>query len=286
MEYATSNGTANAGDDYTAATGTLTIAAGDTTGTVTVAILQDTIGEADETFTVTLTNPSAATVSDGDGTGTIADPPPTVGTPGGTTPLTVRVDDARVREGADAQAEFVVRLSGAAPNPITIDYSTSNGTAIAGSDYTETRGTVTIAAGDTEASIFVPIVDDDDAEPDETFTLALSNPTGAAIERGDAVGTILDNRRNDGAAHHDHRGHHRHGGRRRPGRVRRPPQRPGDESDHDRLLDFGTAPPSPAATTRRPAAPSRSPPATPRRRSSYRSSTTTLPSRARPSPLP
>ena len=56
VNYATSNGTANAGNDYTSTTGTLTIAAGETSGTIDISILADSVSEEDETFNVTLTS--------------------------------------------------------------------------------------------------------------------------------------------------------------------------------------------------------------------------------------
>lgn len=71
VHYATSNGTATAGSDYTATSGDLTIPAGQTTGHFTVPVLSDTVVESDETLTVTLTPVSNGTVADGSGTGTI-----------------------------------------------------------------------------------------------------------------------------------------------------------------------------------------------------------------------
>jgi hypothetical protein len=83
VDYATSNGTATAGSDYTSASGTLNFAAGETTKTFTVAVAGDTTPEADETFTVTLSAASKATISTATATGTILDDdsdstPPTV----------------------------------------------------------------------------------------------------------------------------------------------------------------------------------------------------------------
>ena len=72
MDWAVDEGTATAGDDYTDGSGTLIFAAGDTTKTVTVATLPDTVPEGDETFTVTLSNASNAAIGDADATGTIA----------------------------------------------------------------------------------------------------------------------------------------------------------------------------------------------------------------------
>ena len=76
VDYATADGTATAGEDYTTASGTLTFNAGDTAKTVVVTVLDDTVDEGKETFTLKLSKPSGATVSDGEATATIANSDP------------------------------------------------------------------------------------------------------------------------------------------------------------------------------------------------------------------
>ena len=76
VDYATANGTASSGSDYTAASGSITFAAGETSRTITVAIIDDSTEEDDETLTLTLSNPSGAEISDGEATGTITDSEP------------------------------------------------------------------------------------------------------------------------------------------------------------------------------------------------------------------
>ena len=71
VNYATSDGTATAGSDYTATSGTLTFAALETTKTVSVPVLDDVHDEGSETLTFTLSNPSGARIADGEATGTI-----------------------------------------------------------------------------------------------------------------------------------------------------------------------------------------------------------------------
>jgi hypothetical protein len=71
VEYATADGTAQAGGDYTATSGTLTIPVGDTIATVSVPITDDALYEGDETFSLNLSNATNATISDSEGTGTI-----------------------------------------------------------------------------------------------------------------------------------------------------------------------------------------------------------------------
>ena len=89
VAYATSAGTASAGLDYTSISSTLTIPAGQMTGTVSVPILDDTLDEPDEMFTVTLSSPTNATISDNLGTGTITD---------NADPPTLRINDVTVAE--------------------------------------------------------------------------------------------------------------------------------------------------------------------------------------------
>ena len=191
VNYRTMNVTALAGSDYTETSGTLTIDAGETTGTITVEVLDDGVVEGeDEMFTVTLSAPSGATIVDGEGVGTITDddavePPP--GQP------TLEIDDVTVSEDG-GPAEFMVTLSEASAQEVTVNYRTMNVTALAGSDYTEASGTLTIDAGETTGTIAVEVLDDGVVEgEDETFTVTLSGAVNATIVDGEGVGTIEDN---------------------------------------------------------------------------------------------
>ena len=100
---------------------------------------------------------------------------------------TLAVVDARVHEAADATLDFAVSLSRAASGTVTVDYATSDGSATAGADYTAASGTLTFAAGETEKTVSVPVLDDSIDEGEETFTLRLSNATGAHIADGGSV---------------------------------------------------------------------------------------------------
>ena len=84
-------------------------------------------------------------------------------------------------------------LSQAASGPVTVNYSTANGTATAGSDYTARSGTVTFAAGETTKTVTVPITGDGAVEGNETFTISLAGASGATIADGAATGTIVNN---------------------------------------------------------------------------------------------
>ena len=105
-------------------------------------------------------------------------------------PPGLAVADAEVEEAADATLAFAVTLSRAPSGTVTADYATSDGTATAGSDYTATSGTLSFAAGETEKTVSVPVLDDGHDEGSETLTLTLSNPSGAYLEDGTATGTI------------------------------------------------------------------------------------------------
>ena len=102
------------------------------------------------------------------------------------------VADASVTEAADATVDFNVTMSRVASSNVTVDYATSDGAATAGSDYTSTSGTLTFAAGQTEKTVSVPVLDDALNEGEETFTLTLSNVSGghAYLSDASATGTI------------------------------------------------------------------------------------------------
>ena len=185
VDYATADGTANAGADYTATSGTLTFAPGEAAMTIRVPTLEDTTQEQTETFTVALISPSGATLQDGVATGAITDDD------GPVTPLpTLSIADATVEEGE--QAQFTVTLSRTATGTVTVDYATADGTANAGADYTATSGTLTFAPGEAAMTIRVPTLEDTTQEQTETFTVTLSAPAGATLQDGTATGTITD----------------------------------------------------------------------------------------------
>lgn len=188
VAYATSNGTASAGSDYTALSGTLAFAAGETSKEVRVQVSGDTAVEANETLTLALSSPSGATIADGTAIGTIANDDIAPPLPA------LSVADATVSEGNSGAKDlaFTVSLSAAATGPVTVAYVANNGTATAGSDFTATSGTLTFAAGETSKVVHVQVSGDTAVEGDETLTLTLSSPSGAAIGDGTAIGTITN----------------------------------------------------------------------------------------------
>jgi hypothetical protein len=103
------------------------------------------------------------------------------------------VGDAAAVEGASgASMTFTIALSEPAVDPVTVDFSTSNGTAVAGSDYVAASGSVTFAPSETSQQVTIDTLNDGVGEGTQRFYLNLSNPTGAVIVGGQGVGTIYD----------------------------------------------------------------------------------------------
>ena len=172
--------------DYTASTGTATIAEGTNTAVIPVQIVGDTLSEGNETFTVKLSNPSAGnTIGDDTATGTIVDDDPVP---------SLRVNDVSVAEGntGSRNATFTVTQSSVAGRDVTVHYATSDNSAKAPADYTPVSGTLTIPAGSTSRTVTVPVRGDTIDENNETFNLNLSGASGASIADSRGVGTIRD----------------------------------------------------------------------------------------------
>lgn len=188
VAYSTVDGTATAGSDYVAASGTLSFAPGETSKTLQVTIKGDMAVEGNETFTVRLANATGATLVDGSATGTLTNDDAAPALPA------LSVADVAMREGDSGTAElmFVVTLDKAATGPVTVNYATANGTASAGSDYAALTGTLTFAAGETSKMVHVVVNGDATVEANETLTLTLSGATGATIADATAVGQITD----------------------------------------------------------------------------------------------
>ncbi|CAN5580159.1 hypothetical protein BH10ACI3_BH10ACI3_20670 [soil metagenome] len=186
VRYQTANGTATAGTDYTATGDILTFAPGETSKTVNVAVIGDTINEPAEYFTLQLINPTGAQTVIPRGRANITDDD---------APSSVVVSDVSVTEGnsGTTNATFNVMLSGLSGNTVTVNYATSNGTATAPADYTATSGIVTFAPGEVSKLVTVAVVGDTLVEPNETFNLNLSGATNATITDALGIGTITDN---------------------------------------------------------------------------------------------
>jgi Ca2+-binding RTX toxin-like protein len=112
-----------------------------------------------------------------------------------TDPLpTLAINDVTITEGNSGtkNATFTVTRTGTATSQITVDYTTANGTATAGSDYKAKSGTLTLATNETSKNITVAIIGDTTLETNETFFVNLSNAVGATIADNQGQGTITN----------------------------------------------------------------------------------------------
>ena len=188
VDYATGNGTAVAGSDYVAKSGTLVFAPGETVKTVVVNITDDATAEGVERFNLVLSNASGATIVDGLGVAEI-------GTSDATAvalPL-ISVADGVVGEG-DGYVDLVVRLSAPGQNVVTVNYTTDFGSATAtGYDYETANGTLTFAIGETTKIVRVELSEDTTAEQLEHFRLNLSAVHNATLAKATAMVSIVNN---------------------------------------------------------------------------------------------
>src|SRR6185295_12005552 len=179
VDYATADGSATAGVDYTAAAGRLTFAAGETLKTFTVPIIDDTLGEGDETVVLRLLAPAGGGVLGSQSTAV----------------LTIVDDDPYVAFGAPSYTvaesagilTVTVNRGGATAGQATVDYTTADqrpggsGKAVGGVDYTPTSGTLTFAPGVRLGSFQIPILNNTAPDPDRKFDIILRNPTPAGV---------------------------------------------------------------------------------------------------------
>ncbi len=187
FDVATDTGTATPGIDYVAKSSQgVVIPAGQSSAQFSVAINGDTEVEDNESIAVTLSNASGAGISRAQAVGRIVNDDLAA----------LSINDVTLPEGASgttSTARFLVQLSSPMPTPVTFDIATASGTATAGSDFTS-RGQAgrIIDAGRTSVPFEVAVLGDNVAEPDETFTVNLSNVAGASVADGTGVGTIAN----------------------------------------------------------------------------------------------
>jgi Calx-beta domain-containing protein len=96
------------------------------------------------------------------------------------------------RYGPSSIEAFTVSLNSTSTSPVTVNYATADGTALAGTNYVAASGTLTFPAGVTTQTILIQTLDDGVADPTGSFTVTLSNPVGATIARGQGSGSIVD----------------------------------------------------------------------------------------------
>ena len=187
VDWATTDGSALAGEDYTASSGTLTFAPGELSKTVTVPVIGDLLEESDETLTITLSNAGSTPITRATGLGTLVNDDFTPG---------FSLGAASVIEGDpgdDRSLAFTITLSPASTASAQIQYSTQPGSAISPDDFTPVSGTLVFAAGETSRTVSVAVKGDALQELPETFTMTLGSPVGAVLRNAVVLGTIYDN---------------------------------------------------------------------------------------------
>lgn len=207
VQFATSNGTATAPADYTAASGTLTFAAGQSSASFSVAVKDDTLVEGNETVNLTLSNPTGGLTlgSQSTATLTIVDNDSSSGGGGGgdggggggggyVPPTGIYLEYATYNTAENYGWANVIVTRADTKGAASVHFATANGTATAGLDYAATSGTLNFADGDLYATFPVYITDDSLHEPTETILVSISNPVGAALgTQTSAVIQIADN---------------------------------------------------------------------------------------------
>ncbi len=191
FDLATADGTAFAASDYTSSQVTgVVIPEGQSTYQFQVQVTGDADLEPNETFFVNVTNVVGATVTDGQGQGTIVNDD---------SPGAISVADVTIGEGdsGTTPGAFTLTRSGGSAGTVTVDYTITLPGGAGGADSSDVSatltGTVTFLAGETSATIPFTVNGDVTNEPNETFTVALSNPTGGAtISDGSATATITN----------------------------------------------------------------------------------------------
>jgi Ca2+-binding RTX toxin-like protein len=180
------SGTATNGTDYTTIPTTVTFAAGSSTALVNLNVIDDTLVEGTETATLTVTSGTGYTV----GTSASA----IVNIADNDLPIIDLSANQTVVEGITSPQNviYTVTLSSDSTETVTVQYATVNNTAIAGSDYTATSGTLTFDPGVISQDIIIPILNNSLNEAQETFNLTLSSPTNAQLGTSIAVTAITD----------------------------------------------------------------------------------------------
>jgi hypothetical protein len=184
----TVNGSAVHGEDYTSVRSTVVFEPGQDTRTVTVPIINDSVDEPNETINLALENPT--------GGGVLGSPINAVLTVlDNDAPPVFSINNVTLNEGNQGTTAytFTVTLTGLSSQPVTILYSTANGTATAPDDYTAVPQTSLIfEPGETSKQVTVLVNGDFETESNETFTVDLNSPLGATIGSGQGIGTIVN----------------------------------------------------------------------------------------------
>ncbi len=187
VNYATQNATAVAPADYTATSGTLTFAAGETSKIISVTTKGDTLDEADEFFRVNLSAPTNAILGEATGIGLIEDDD---------TAPQVSINNLSVTEGnsGTTNATFTLTLSSPSGQMVKVNAIPTNGTAKSPADFTSGGATINFNAGETTKTFTVPVKGDTLDEANEVLYVLLSSPVNCTIKpgAGRGIATIVD----------------------------------------------------------------------------------------------
>ena len=210
VNYHASNGTAHSGADYSAPDGTLTFLAGSTTpvSSLTVTVIGSPATNPPETFTVTLDTPLLhftgfaqsipGNIGSGTATGTLDSPPPSG--------AVVSVNSVSKPEGTPIPGNsasnfttftFTISYTGTLTSSIKVNWATGNGSALGGQDYQQNSGQVTLTPTVTSQTFSVTVFADKTVEPNETFSVNLTNPglngfSNYTFGTSTGIGTILN----------------------------------------------------------------------------------------------
>ncbi len=182
VAFATADVEALAGDDYVAASGTLTFAPGVLVRTLTVDGLGDNVVEDNETFHVLLSAPAGGVLVRPEGTGTLFDDDG----------ILISAADVQFVEGEAPEVAVTVSLNRPSSDDVLVDFITTDDSALGGEDYSARSGTLTLPVGSVAQEIRIPIVDDVRYEPSESFTVTLTSPAGDELLDGEANVEIFD----------------------------------------------------------------------------------------------
>jgi hypothetical protein len=188
VAFDTEDGTATAGSDYVAQSGSVSFQPGlvSAGATVTVRVLGDSMVEPKENFRLRLHDPVGAALGRSIGTGRIIDDDPGAGP-------RLSIGDGSVVEGSRGtrSARLVVSLSEPATQTVHFHYVTLDDSARAGVDYRAQEFDSFIPAGHVSTSVPVPVLANTTAQPNRSFTVRLMSPD-VAVRRANGVGTIID----------------------------------------------------------------------------------------------
>ena len=185
VQWTTIDGTATAGTDYTAASGTLNFSNGQASNTISITIPPHS-GAQTRQFTVQLSNPSGATLAKAAGTGTII-------AGAGSLPW-LSIADASVSRGSSGTTNlnFTVTLSATATNSVSAAFVTADGSALAGTDYVSASGAINFTPGVTQQIVSITVNSVAALVPTANFSITLTSATNAYLLRASATGTITN----------------------------------------------------------------------------------------------